>query len=86
MQNGLSGLVVLGSNGEFPFLSTAERELVLRTVKQTLDTSCQVYYFLFYFIFTRHQRSALLYLCSYSSLLSSLCSLSLSLSSLIELG
>lgn len=32
-QNGLSGLVVLGSNGEFPFLTSAERIEVLRTAK-----------------------------------------------------
>lgn len=33
VQNGLSGLVVLGSNGEFPFLTSAERIEVLRTAK-----------------------------------------------------
>lgn len=32
-ENGLSGLVVLGSNGEFPFLTSAERIEVLRTAK-----------------------------------------------------
>jgi 4-hydroxy-2-oxoglutarate aldolase len=36
-ENGLAGLVVLGSNGEFPLLSTEEKVNIFRTVKQAVD-------------------------------------------------